>query len=146
MIIQPLATSTPLLSTPCIGKLFITILRNQPSLPGPFHWEGVHANHPRLCRASSEIGSHPCWSQTKRMSLAVCLCKCASFTHPCSSHSNTTILLLSSVKSLKLLFHTFWPNYHNRLGNSSHPPSDWYMLVVIFNERLIWHPPNPPRS
>ena len=72
MTIQPLATSTPLLPTPCIGKLFITILRNQPSLPGPFHWEGVHANHPRLCRASSEIGSHPCWSQTKRISHLRC--------------------------------------------------------------------------
>ena len=59
----------PIALTPCIGKLFkhstqsMALLLDQQYLPRPFHSEGIHANHPRLCRASSETGSHPCRSQ-----------------------------------------------------------------------------------
>ena len=98
------------------------LILDQQSLPRLFHSKGIHVNHPRLCRASAETGSHPC----RRPRRSISRLQCAGLTwlmlmgvctiHSSSLHSNTTMLLLSSVKSLKPSIPDFQPKLSQQTG------------------------------
>ena len=50
----------------------MALIHDQQSLPRLFHSEGIHANHPRLCRASLKLAAILAEAKKKHKSLAVC--------------------------------------------------------------------------